>query len=366
MGFNRCATQCYHRPVPVHHEEPKVDLAEMVGEFERKLERLKVLYEQYFIGIEKREPTVPLKEVVRLLHAIDQYQIRNTGLRFRFRTLVQKFNMYRTYWHRTLRAIENGTYGRDVARMSRSLAKKGIAMPQLGRVASPGEVERAVASALRESDTGRMPAIRDEEDDPTPPVRAPRPPPPAPEPVLGPIALPEEDEDETTNPGTRPPATASGPPLAPAGPPSLAPAGPPPRAPAGPPPLPVEQPRPAFASPPPLPVEQPRPAFASPGEPPVTGSRPPPIPPAERPRPPQPGPSGAGSRALPEAEMRSLFRRFVKAKQMCGEDVSNIRYESLVKSISHQLPKIQAEHGREVEFQVVIREGRAVLRAKPR
>jgi len=64
--------------------------------------------------------------------------------------------------------------------------------------------------------------------------------------------------------------------------------------------------------------------------------------------------------------MRSLFRRFVKAKQMCGEDVSNIRYESLVKSISHQLPKIQAEHGREVEFQVVIREGRAVLRAKPR
>ena len=52
---------------------------------------------------------------------------------------------------------------------------------------------------------------------------------------------------------------------------------------------------------------------------------------------------------------------------MCGEDTSNIRYESLVKSISQQLPKIQAQHkGGEVEFQVVIREGRAILRAKPK
>ena len=65
--------------------------------------------------------------------------------------------------------------------------------------------------------------------------------------------------------------------------------------------------------------------------------------------------------------MRSLFRRFVKAKEMCGEDVSNIRYESLVKSVSMQLPKIQAQQkGRPVEFQVVIRDGRAVLRAKPK
>ncbi len=65
--------------------------------------------------------------------------------------------------------------------------------------------------------------------------------------------------------------------------------------------------------------------------------------------------------------MQSLDRRFVKAKQMCGEDTSNIKYESLVKSVNQQLPKIQAQHqGREVEFQVVIREGRAILRAKPK
>jgi len=65
--------------------------------------------------------------------------------------------------------------------------------------------------------------------------------------------------------------------------------------------------------------------------------------------------------------MQSLFRRFVKAKEMCGEDTSTVRYETLVKSIRAQLPKIQAEHGgRAVEFQVVIRNNRAILRAKPK
>ena len=32
-----------------------------INEFQRKLDRLKVLYEQYFMGIEKREPLVPLR-----------------------------------------------------------------------------------------------------------------------------------------------------------------------------------------------------------------------------------------------------------------------------------------------------------------
>jgi hypothetical protein len=55
------------------------------------------------------------------------------------------------------------------------------------------------------------------------------------------------------------------------------------------------------------------------------------------------------------------------ATVLCGVDVSNIRYEALVRSISRQLPRLRAEHqGREVEFQVVIREGRAILRAKAR
>jgi len=65
--------------------------------------------------------------------------------------------------------------------------------------------------------------------------------------------------------------------------------------------------------------------------------------------------------------MQSLYRRFIKAKELCGEDTSAIRYEGLVKSITHQLPKVQKEHpGQDVEFQVVVRSGRAILRVKPK
>jgi hypothetical protein len=301
--------------VAIQQPAPQIDPAELVGEFERKLDRLKMLYEQYFMGIEKREPTVPLKEVVRIMRELDAQQIRNTGVRYRFRNLVQKFNTYKTYWHRTLRAIENGTYTRDVARLSRSLARKGITMPQLGRAASPAEVEKAMATAAREArsvkdDTDKVAAYNEDEKTPVTPLTRSKSGVLKPEVALRPVHDPAVDEDEETNPGLRGSAPKASDRIG-------------------------QDTGPRLASRAARPAATPRPEPA------------------------------AGS--LPEAEMQSLYRRFVKAKQMCGEDTSNIKYESLVKSVNQQLPKIQAQHqGRDVEFQVVIREGRAILRAKPR
>ena len=98
--------------------EPK-EIEAIIVEFAHKLDRLKILYEQYFMGIEKREPTVPLKDVVRIMREIDNVQIRNTGLKFRFRGLVQKLNSYKTYWNRTLRATPSRCHS-QAARPSRS------------------------------------------------------------------------------------------------------------------------------------------------------------------------------------------------------------------------------------------------------
>src|SRR6516162_425781 len=89
-----------------------VDLGELLAELANKIERVKVLYEQYFMGIEKIEPTVARKEVTRAMLTLQQQYIRNTGLRFRFHTMLQKWNIYTTYWNRTLREIELGTYTR--------------------------------------------------------------------------------------------------------------------------------------------------------------------------------------------------------------------------------------------------------------
>src|SRR5688572_3357557 len=85
-------------------------------ELEGRLERLRALYEQYFIGIEKIEPSVPRQDIDRRIYALRKVQIRNTAKRFKLQTIIQRYNAFQQYWLRTCREIENGTYHRHVAR----------------------------------------------------------------------------------------------------------------------------------------------------------------------------------------------------------------------------------------------------------
>ncbi|MEO8799763.1 MAG: hypothetical protein ABI551_17850, partial [Polyangiaceae bacterium] len=62
----------------------QAQIEELVGEIETRVDRLRSLYEQYFMGIEKMEPLVPKKDVERRFQVLRKEQIRNTALRFRF------------------------------------------------------------------------------------------------------------------------------------------------------------------------------------------------------------------------------------------------------------------------------------------
>ena len=90
-----------------------------VEELGRKLEILRVRYEQYFIGVEKVAPSMMRMEVVRMMRDLEQLKIKNTAIKFKLRTVVQKFTSYSTYWNRTLREIEDGTYKRHVDKAKR-------------------------------------------------------------------------------------------------------------------------------------------------------------------------------------------------------------------------------------------------------
>src|SRR3954470_10864087 len=92
----------------------EIDVA--LDELEKRLERLRSLYEQYFIGIEKIEPSVPRQDVDRRIHALRKTQIRNTAKRFKLQNIIQRYNAFQQYWVRICREIENGTYHRHVAR----------------------------------------------------------------------------------------------------------------------------------------------------------------------------------------------------------------------------------------------------------
>ncbi|WP_433933027.1 MXAN_5187 C-terminal domain-containing protein [Sorangium cellulosum] len=93
-------------------------------ELETRIERLRALYEQYFMGIERLEPLIPRKDVDRRIWVMRREQIRNTGLRFKFQMLLQRYNTFQQYWGRIAREIENGTYRRDVIRAAKRVGAK--------------------------------------------------------------------------------------------------------------------------------------------------------------------------------------------------------------------------------------------------
>ena len=91
----------------------------MLSDAEVQLSRIKHLYEQWFQGIERIEPQIPRKQFDRALHELRKVKPRNTALRFRFQTLIQRYTTLQTYWRRIGRQIEEGTYRRDLLRARR-------------------------------------------------------------------------------------------------------------------------------------------------------------------------------------------------------------------------------------------------------
>ncbi|HAO92403.1 MAG: hypothetical protein A2X99_04955 [Deltaproteobacteria bacterium GWB2_55_19] len=77
-----------------------------------KIARLKVEYEQYFMRVLKREPAKLRDEVDKLVLFYSNKNLTNTSLRFKYNTIVAKYNSYKQYWTRTLRAIEEGEFHR--------------------------------------------------------------------------------------------------------------------------------------------------------------------------------------------------------------------------------------------------------------
>ncbi len=142
-------------------------------DLESKLERLRALYEQYFLGMEKLEPLVLRKDVDRKFWVLRREKIRNTGLRFKFQMLVQRYNTYQQYWTRVVREIESGTYRRDIIKVAQRFGEKEAntmfgrkRAEQYRRLAANQLERRAKSKALSEESGGdpRSQSNTDEEE----------------------------------------------------------------------------------------------------------------------------------------------------------------------------------------------------------
>jgi len=89
---------------------------------------------------------------------------------------------------------------------------------------------------------------------------------------------------------------------------------------------------------------------------------------APSPTPPSsPQASSAAPGNLSEAKLRAVYDAYVDAKKRCREDVSKISFESVASKLRKQVPTLMEKHKvSSVEFKVVIKDGKAVLRAVPK
>lgn len=96
-----------------------------LNELDQRISNLRVSYEQYFVGVDRRPPTQQRQDLVRLLHDLEhKIFIQNTAQKFRLRSLVQRFQTYKTYWDRILKQIEEGTYKRDLNKVQRKQERR--------------------------------------------------------------------------------------------------------------------------------------------------------------------------------------------------------------------------------------------------
>jgi hypothetical protein len=88
----------------------KDEVDEELDELDQGLKRLRVEYDQFFLGILKRPPEVLQGRVQKAIVKYSNEPLRKTHQKFRFNQLNSKFQVHRQQWGRTMRQIEQGTY----------------------------------------------------------------------------------------------------------------------------------------------------------------------------------------------------------------------------------------------------------------
>ena len=272
-----------------------------LSDAEVQLSRIKHLYEQWFQGIERIEPQIPRKQFDRALHELRKVKPRNTALRFRFQTLIQRYTTLQTYWRRIGRQIEEGTYRRDLlrARRRREASRAERQQERAGRSSSPVELDP-------NADVNMDELIADASDRMDELLKAPKP--------SSKVATLDLEAPEATRPVAAPQS---------------------------------EQPAARFGKP-----QSRRPALKrEKSSPAITPSRR--APPAITTRSKGPG----------EARMRQIYDSYVEAKRSNNERTDKIDYETVAKSLKKMVPKLDRKHkGKRVDFKVVVKDGKVGIK----
>jgi len=280
----------------------------MLSDAEIQLSRVKHLYEQHFQGIERIEPAIPRKQFDRAMHQLRKSQPRNTALRFRYQTLVQRYTTLQTYWRRIARQIEEGTYRRDLLRArKRREAARAERDHERRHGSGPLELDPnddASFDQLIEDASERVDQLLEE----------------------GKAAASRKATGVTSREQASVPRAS------------------------------LPRPAPSHAE---------EPATTTFGKPRSRrpASRRDKSSPATLPGRKAPPPISSRSKGPGEARMRQIYESYVDAKRRNNERTDRVDYETLAKSLKKMVPKLDRKHkGKRVDFKVVVKDGKVGIK----
>lgn len=106
---------------------------------EEDIRKLKNKYDQFFTGITKLPPIQDRRNIEVYIHELSKQKMRDNTRRFRFNTLLTRYNQYREMWARKMREREEGPMDfrrRQAAMTSEQVAPAPPPPPEAPRVTS--------------------------------------------------------------------------------------------------------------------------------------------------------------------------------------------------------------------------------------
>jgi hypothetical protein len=247
---------------------------EEIDAIEKELNELRAVYELFFMGVERVEPTIQRDALRARIRRLRAEKITNSSVKFKVQMLQARLISQQNYWGRVNREREAGTYFRDVqkARKHQKEAQRLEALKAKGKggKAAPGKGPTSAPTGVAEGAPPEGEALSE--------------------------AMLKSDGQHVSETAPFPPRSA------------------PPRTGAS-----------------------------------VVGR-----------------PSAQSADDLTEPKLKQIYQAYVTAKKRCGERV-DLRYEEMAATLKKQVPSLMKTTGAQsIEFKVVIKSGKAVLKAIPK
>lgn len=98
---------------------------EALSLFEESLRKLKIQYDLFFAGVRKLPPTEDRRRLENLVRDLGKTRMRDNASRFRYNTMLGRYNQFQELWQRQMREREEGPM--DYRRRAQALSEAGPA-----------------------------------------------------------------------------------------------------------------------------------------------------------------------------------------------------------------------------------------------